>query len=556
VGASLGIDAAVLFGSGLLVAAVLTAAVAARTGSRFRVPGALLFLGLGMLVGDDGLGLGVFGPDDADLVRNIGAAALLLILFEGGLTTKPTDLRIAALPGGLLASVGVVITAAVTALGVWLLLDVDVLTAALLGAVVASTDAAAVFSVMRTTPLPRKVAALLRLESGANDPVAIMLTVGLIALIDNGGVGATDWAVFALVQLLGGGLVGLSIGWLGARLLGKVELGIEGLYPIVALGIGGIAYGIAALLGASGFFAVYLAGLVIGGMVPRHRRSIRSFHEAAANASEVGLFLLLGLLVFPSQLLQVAAPALLVAGVLILVARPLAVVLCSLGSKLTWQEQAVVSWGGLRGAVPIVLATFPLTAGIEGAALMFDVVFFVVLVSVLVQGSTLLPLIRRVHLDAEPPAWSPVAEALPLDGIDVDLVEVFVSKDLPICDRTLEELPSLEASLVAAIVRGNRVLIPTGSTRLHAGDVLLLTSQREAGAVDRFTAWARGEPPPQPGREGRRARGADGRPSTPTEGSGTRAEPLSTRPDAATSGPPAPPPPEEGEEDGSGGPDR
>ena len=515
-GASLGIDVTVLIGSLLLVAAVLTAAIAARTGSRFRIPGALLFLGLGMLVGDDGLGIVGFGEDDVDLVRNIGAAALLLILFEGGLTTKPTDLRLAATPGGLLASVGVVITAAVTALGVWLFLDVEPLSAALLGAVIASTDAAAVFSVMRTTPLPRRVAALLRLESGANDPVAIMLTIGLIAVMQNGGVGPIDWLVFAAVQLVGGGLIGLGIGWVGARLLVRVDLGIEGLYPIVALGIGGIAYGVAALVGASGFFAVYLTGFVIGGMVHRHRRSIRSFHEASANAAEVGLFLLLGLLVFPSQLPQVAAPALLVAGVLVLVARPLAVVLCSLGAKLTWQEQAVVSWGGLRGAVPIVLATFPLTAGVEDAPLMFDVVFFVVLVSVLVQGSTLLPLIRSLSLEARVPAWSPVAEALPLDGIDVDLVEVFVSDELPICGRTLEELPSLEASLVAAVVRGERVIIPTGSTRLESGDVLLLTSQREGRAVDRFAAWARGEPPPDHPERSGRTEGSD----TPTSGEG------------------------------------
>ena len=491
--ASLEIDAAILLGSSLLVAAVLTAALAARTGSRFRIPGALLFLGIGMLVGDEGLGIGGFDEADAELVRNLGAAALLLILFEGGLTTKPTDLRHAAVPGGLLASVGVVITAAVTAVGVWLLLDLDPLTAALLGAVVASTDAAAVFSVMRTTPLPRKVAALLRFESGANDPVAIMLTIGLITTIESGAVGLVDWAQFAAVQLLGGGVIGLAVGFLGARLLARVELGIEGLYPVVALGIGGIGYGLAALIGASGFFAVYLTGLVIGGTVPRHRRSIRTFHEASANAAEVGLFLLLGLLVFPSQLLQVAGPALLVAGVLILVARPIAVTACTLGAGLSWREGTVVAWGGLRGAVPIVLATFPLTAGLEGAGLIFDVVFFVVLVSVLVQGATMLPLIKAVCLDAEPRAWSPVAEALPIDGVDVDLVEVFVTEDLPICGRTLAELAPLGSTLVTAVVRGERVIVPTGGTRLEDGDVLLLTTQRAGPVVDRISAWARGE---------------------------------------------------------------
>jgi potassium/hydrogen antiporter len=431
--------------------------------------------------------------DDAELVRDLGVVALLFILFEGGLTTKPTDLRLAAVPGGLLATVGVVITAAVTAFGVWLLIDVDPLLAGLLGAVVASTDAAAVFSVMRTTPLPRRAAALLRLESGANDPVAVMLTVGLLATIEQGGLPAGTWLSFALVQLIGGAAAGALVGGAGALLLRRVDLGMDGLYPVVAAAIGGIAYGLAATLGASGFVAVYLAGLLVGGLVPRHRRSIRGFHEAMANAAEVGLFLMLGLLVNPSQLLAVALPALAVAFVLILVARPIAVALCSLGSGLRWQEQVLVSWAGLRGAVPIVLATFPFTAGIDGGSVVFDVVFFVVLVSVLVQGLTLLPLIRFLKLEADHPAWSPVAEALPLDGIDVDLVELFVTDDLALAGRALKDVPALGTTLVAAVVRGPSVIIPKGETVIQTGDVLLLTAQREGDVLARITAWARGE---------------------------------------------------------------
>lgn len=487
----LGIDAMVLAVAVLVFGAVLTAAVAAKPGSNFRVPGALLFLAIGMLVGDDGLGW--INLDDAELVRDVGVVALLLILFEGGLTTKPTDLRLAALPGVLLATVGVVITAGVTGFGVWLLLGVDPITAGLLGAVVASTDAAAVFSMMRTTPLPRKVSAVLRIESGANDPIAVMLTVGLLATLEGAAVGPRDWAVFAFVQLVGGLAVGAAIGGAGAWLLRRVELGVEGLYPVLALAIGGVAYGLASSVGASGFIAIYLAGLLIGGLVPRHRRSVLGFHEAMANAAEVGLFLLLGLLVFPSRLPAVAVPALAVAAVLILVARPAAVALCSIGSRMPWREQAVVSWAGLRGAVPIVLATFPFTAGIPGGPVIFDVVFFVVLVSVLVQGTTLLPLVSRLGVETTQPAWAPVAAALPLDRIDVDLVELFVTEDLAIAGKELRQVPELERALVAAIVRGPRVLIPKGDTRLLAGDVLLLTSQRETDVVARVTAWARGE---------------------------------------------------------------
>jgi potassium/hydrogen antiporter len=503
---SLAIDRLVLIGSLLLLGSLLTAALAAKAGSRLRVPGALLFLAIGMAAGNDGLGLILL--DDPDLVRDIGVVALLVILFEGGLTTKPTDLRLAARAGGLLATVGVVVTAAITALGSWALLGIDPAIAMLVGAVVASTDAAAVFSVMRTTALPRRVAALLRLESGANDPVAVMLTVGALAIYEGTAAGAGDWAWFAFIQLVGGMLVGATLGLLGVLLLRRVELGLEGLYPVVAAALAGIAYGTAAALGASGFVAVYVAGLCIGGLVPRHRRSVLGFHEAMANAAEVGLFLLLGLLVSPSDLPGVALPALAVSLVLILVARPAAVGLCSLGSGLGWREQAVVVWGGLRGAVPIVLATFAFTAGGDLGAQVFDVVFFVVLVSVIVQGLTLQPLIRRLGLGSDAPAWAPVAEALPLDGIDVDLVELHVTEDLAIANKRVHELRGLDTTLVAAVVRGNRVLIPKGQTRVLPGDVLLMTAQREGDVLSRLTAWARGEsssggrPPPTGPRAG------------------------------------------------------
>ncbi len=489
--AGLPIDVFVLLAGGLLLAAVLTAAFAARPDSRFRVPGALLFLGIGMLVGSDVLG--VVNLDDARLVRDVGVVALLVILFEGGLTTKPTDLRLAAIPGIALSTVGVLITAAVTAAGVWLLLDVDLATAALLGAVVASTDAAAVFSMMRTTPLPRRLSAVLRIESGANDPIAVMLTIGLIATIEHGMLGPGAWAWFAAVQLVGGAAVGVLVGLAGVWMLRRVELGIVSLYPVLAASVGAVAYGLAAVVGASGFVAVYLTGVLVGGFVPRHRRSILGFHEAMANASEVGLFLLLGLLVFPSRLPAVAFAGIAICAVLILVARPVAVWVCTLGSRIGWREQAVINVAGLRGAVPIVLATFPYTAGIAEGGLIFDVVFFVVLASVLLQGSVLLPLVRRLGLEAPRVAWAPVAEALPLDGIDVDLVELFVDDQLDIAGRRLRDLPPLGDALVAAIVRDDRVLIAKGDTRLEPGDVLLITTQRQGDAIARLTAWARGE---------------------------------------------------------------
>ena len=487
---TLGVDSMLLAGAVLVLSAVFVSALVTRRSRRFRVPGALLFLALGMLFGDDGLNL--ISLDDAELVQNVGVVALLFILLEGGLTTKPTDLKLAALPGLLLATVGVMLTAGITAAGVWLFLDVDLVTAGLIGAVVGSTDAAAVFSMMRTTPLPRRTAALLRVESGSNDPIAVMLTVGLLATLDQGAT-AGQWVWFALVQLVGGGIVGGAVGMSAVVMLRRLTLALEGLYPITIAAFGALAYGLAVTIGASGFVAVYLTGVLVGALLPRQRRAILGFHEALANAAEIGLFLLLGLLVFPSQLPAVALPALLVAAVLTVVARPAAVWTCTLGQRYGWRERTVLSMGGLKGAVPIVLATFPLTAGVDGADLIFDVVFFVVLVSVLIQGVALLPTVRRLGFEERQPAWAPVAEALPLEGIEIDLIELHVTADMTVAGRRLTELAIPDGSIVTAVVRNDQVIVPRGDTQILADDVLLITAQRDRASLQRLTAWARGE---------------------------------------------------------------
>ena len=487
---TLSVDPLLLAGAVLALTAVFVSALVTRRSRRFRVPGALLFLALGMLFGDDGLNL--ISLDDAELVQNVGVIALLFILLEGGLTTKPTDLKLAALPGLLLATIGVMITAGITAAGVWLFLDVDLLTAGLIGAVVGSTDAAAVFSMMRTTPLPRRTAALLRVESGSNDPIAVMLTVGLLATYDQGAT-AGQWVSFAAIQLIGGGIVGGAVGMLAVVTLRRTALALEGLYPITIAAFGALAYGLAVTIGASGFVAVYLTGVLVGALLPRQRRSILGFHEALANAAEIGLFLLLGLLVFPSQLPAVALPALLVTAVLTLVARPAAVWSCTLGQGYRWRERTVLSIGGLKGAVPIVLATFPLTAGTTGANLIFDVVFFVVLVSVLIQGIALLPTVKGLGFEQHQPAWAPVAEALPLEGIEIDLIELHVTEDMTVAGRRLAELAIPDGSIVTAVVRDNQVIVPKGDIEIRADDVLLITTQRDRTALQRLTAWARGE---------------------------------------------------------------
>ncbi|HLT95150.1 MAG TPA: potassium/proton antiporter [Acidimicrobiia bacterium] len=485
--AELPVDNIILVGAALLIIGILVVGFS----ERLRVPAALLALGVGMVAGSDGLGL--VDLADTAMVRDLSVLALVVILFEGGLTTKPSALREAGPPGLLLSSVGVLVTALLTGVGVELVFSLGWRTSLLLGAVVSSTDAAVVFDLVRRAPLPRRLASILEVESGANDPFAIVLTVALIATFEPGGTAdISDWILFGAWQLVGGLLVGIAIGFISRWIL-NLRLRSEGLYPLVAAGLAGLSYGIATTVEASGFLAVYVCGLVIGATVPRRRRSIRSFHSSLSNGANLALFLLLGLLVFPSDLVDVALPALVVTATLVLVARPVAVLLSLVPFRLGWGERLVLSWTGLRGAVPIVLATFPATAGVEGGQVIFNVVFFVVLTSTLLQGTTIVPLVRRVGLEAPGPAWQSVAEALPLDVPEIDLAELVVSPDLAIAHTSLADHPPRAGVLVIAILRGGEAILPTGSTVILPGDILVLSLDESLVSLTDVTAWARGE---------------------------------------------------------------
>jgi potassium/hydrogen antiporter len=479
-------DWLILAAGALLAAGVLGAGFA----DRLRIPGLLLFLAIGMAIADDGLAL--VSLDDPTVAQIGGTIALLLILYEGGLTTKPRDVRRAAVPGVLLATVTVVLTAAIVAGGAILILDLDVITALLVGAVVSSTDAAAVFSVLRRAPLPRRLTALLEVESGVNDPTAIMLTVGVLEAW-RADPSVLDWATFGVIQLGGGLVMGLAVGWLGAWLLNRAHLGIAGLYPVLALAVAGLSYGTAAAVGASGFLAVYVTGLVVGARVPRHRRTIRSFHNGLANTAEIGLFLMLGILVFPSRLPDVIVPGLVIAGVLVLLARPLAVLACLVWFRYRREDLTLMSWAGLRGAVPVVLATFPFTAGYPEGRFIFDMVFFVVLVSAALQGGTIGVVAGWLGLRDEGRVWAPVAEALPLDDAYNELVEVNLTEDLAVVGRQLRDVPLPPGALLTTIVRGDRTLVPTARTRLQSGDLLIVATPRQPDATGRLVRWARGE---------------------------------------------------------------
>ena len=440
-----------------------------------------------------GFGFGLFRGQSGLFLR---AACLAPVAGFGPGDAAPRRGRaarqpVAGAPAVALATLGVAVTAGVTAGAASLALDVDARTAWLLGAVVASTDAAAVFPLLRRVRLPARLVAMLRLESGGNDPVAVLLAVGLLAAWDAPAT-ATAWLAFGAAQVVGGLLVGFAAGRVGVLLLERVELGAGGLYPVLALAVGLGAYGAAGAVGGSGFLATYVAGVVVAAGATRRRTQVRGFVDALSSGVEVVLFLLLGVLVVPGDLLAVAPGALLVTAVLVLVARPLATTLCLAWFGTRPAEVIAVSWLGLRGAAPVVLATLALTAGIPEAALVFDVVFFVVLGSVLVQGTTAPSLVRRLRFPEDDDRRSGGApEVVPLDDVELDVVEVDVPDGAALLDGPLSRTPPPLDVLVTGVERDGRVLLPRGSTRVLPGDRLVVTTSDRVDGARRVEAWVR-----------------------------------------------------------------
>jgi cell volume regulation protein A len=395
------INVLILVGGALLLISTLSSKLSDRAG----VPVLLLFLTIGMLAGSEGIGGLAF--DSPEQAQAIGTVALLIILFSGGLDTRWTSVKPVLLPGLVLSTLGVFLT--MITLGVFakfvlggyttFQLGTDGLSwmeAFLIAAIVSSTDAAAVFSVYRTSSIqPKKqLRSLLEFESGSNDPMAVLLTVTLLGVIANGEVLSIELAVTLIVQLFVGGLAGGLIGWAGVKVLNRLQLSTAGLYPMVVLGLGLVVFGAAEFFDGNGFLAVYLAGLIIGNRIDKGRAEIMNFHEGLSWLMQIVIFVMLGLLVFPSQLLEVAGVSIVLALFLMLIGRPLAVAVCYLPFRPKKEELLYVSWVGMRGSVPIVLATFPATYGLYGASQIFHLIFFFVLVSVLVQGLTLVPAAR------------------------------------------------------------------------------------------------------------------------------------------------------------------
>ena len=371
--------------------------------SRLGIPALLLFIGIGMLAGSDGPG-GIYF-DNTLLAQSVGVVALAYILFAGGLETDWKTVR-PALGGALsLSTIGVLLTAGIVAVFTMLVFHVSFAEGLLLGAIISATDAAAVFSVLgaRNIQLRGNLLPLLELESGTNDPMSVFLTIGLTGLLTNPHESVFTMVLLFVQQMGIGAVLGLVIGWLATWLIGRIDLDVEGLYRVFTIALVLLTYGLTALLGGSGFLAVYLVGLLLGNSSVQRVDRISHFHDSLAWLMQIAMFLILGLLVFPSQLPPVIGSGLLITVIVVFIARPVSVLLALLLVKMSWQEKLFIGWVGLRGAVPIVLATFPLLAGVKNASLLFNLVFFVVLASVLLQGTSA-PFVARWLGVIVPPA--------------------------------------------------------------------------------------------------------------------------------------------------------
>ncbi|SDV03367.1 potassium/proton antiporter, CPA1 family [Microlunatus sagamiharensis] len=496
------LDVILLVGAVVLIVAIL----AARLGSGFGLPSLLLFLGLGMLLGTDGPGGLAF--DDADLAHALGFAALVLILAEGGLTTKWSEIRPVIGPALVLATIGIVVSVgAVTAFGYYVL-GLDIWVAVLLGAVISPTDAAAVFSVLRRVPIPYRIRGMLEAESGLNDaPTVLLVTLasGLAAGHEAEG-GPLLVGTLVVLELVGGVVTGAVMGWIGVQILRRVALPSSGLYPLATLGWAVLAYGITSTAHASGFAAVYVCAVLLGNAQLPHRAAMRSFVEGIGWIAQIGLFVMLGLLATPSRVTLEAALVGVAAGLFVtFVARPLSVWVSLRWFKVPLREQAFLSWAGLRGAVPIVLATVPLADGIDDGLFFFDVVLVFVVVFTCLQAPTLPFLARRLGLIDDRAARDVEVEAAPLDQIAADLLQVRVPTGSRLAGMEVSELRLPVNTVVSLIIRDASPFNPGSGERIKVGDELLIVTPAASRALaeerlhdlaqgGRLARWRRARP--------------------------------------------------------------
>src|SRR5688572_16177207 len=472
-------DGELILATGALLAGALLASLLA---GRLRVPGLLLFLALGMVIGSDGVGWIHFGEGEGDyeVARTIGIIGLSLILFEGGLSASYAEIRPVLAPAISLATLGTIGTAVIGGLAATWLFDLSTLEGMLLGAALAATDGAAIFAVLRGSTLRRRLARTLEGEAGLNDPVAVLLVIGFIDWIQKPDYGVADMAGQMLGELLIGAVVGAGIGVLAVRGLRRTRLASAGLYPVASIAIAALAYGVADVAHGSGFLAVYLAGLALGSAQIPAKRTITTFHVGLGWLAQVAMFLTLGLLVFPEDLLDVALEGTALGLLIAVVARPLATLVTTLPFGYSVREQVVLGWAGLRGALPVVFATFPVIEGVPNSVEFFNIVFFAVVVSTLLQGATFELLAERLGVtDTEAALPLPLADAGAMRRLGAEVIEYPVGTEHAIVGSRVRELGLPRDALLNLLIRGDQALLPRGSTRIEAGDRLHMIVRQE-----------------------------------------------------------------------------
>ena len=467
------LDQALLLGSAVLLVAI----VAVRLSFVVGLPSLLFYLLLGVLIGEDGLGIAF---DDASLAHALGFGALVIILTEGGLTTSWPEIRPVIRTGALLATVGVAVSVGIMTVLAHFVLGFEWQLAVLLAAVTAPTDAAAVFSVLRKVPLPRRVTGALEAESGLNDAPTVLL-VSLAAEGDVFAHGLVGFVGIVVLELGGGVVIGLVVGLTGAWVMRHVALPSSGLYPLAVLSHCVLAYAGAASLHTSGFAAVYAAALVLGNAELPHRAASRSFVEGLGWLSQIGLFVMLGLLASPGRLVNgdTLWHAVVAGLILTVVARPLSVLASGVWQRWSLPDLTFLSWAGLRGAVPIVLATIPLAAGVDGATELFDIVFVLVVIDTLVTSPTLPWLAKRLGITVAGEVRDLDVESAPLERLAADLLEIRITKRSRMHGVEVGELRLPAGASVALVVRDGATTVPTDRTVLRTGDDLLVVTPRK-----------------------------------------------------------------------------
>ncbi|WP_079171110.1 MULTISPECIES: potassium/proton antiporter [unclassified Streptomyces] len=462
------LNALLLIGSLVLLVAVIAVRISSRSG----LPSLLLYLGIGIAIGQDGIGNVAF--DNAELTQVIGYGALVVILAEGGLGTKWKEIRPALPAAAVLATGGIAVSVGITAAAAHYLVGLEWRQALLIGAVVSSTDAAAVFSVLRKVPLPARVTGTLEAESGFNDAPVVILVVAFSTT------GPVDsWYVLVgkiALELAIGAAVGLAVGFIGSYGLKRVALPASGLYPIAVMAIAVAAYAGGALAHGSGFLAVYLAAVVLGNARLPHQPATRGFAEGLGWIAQIGMFVLLGLLVTPHELFEDFWPAVAIGLVLTVVARPVSVLLSLLPFRIPWQEQALMSWAGLRGAVPVILATIPMVTGIEGSRKVFNIVFVLVVVYTLIQAPTLPWLAKVLRLGEGDEATDLGVESAPLERLRGHLLSLSIPERSRMHGVEVAELRLPPGAAVTLVVRDGRSFVPSPATVLRRGDELLVVA--------------------------------------------------------------------------------